>query len=905
MFNLLRRFARSCTPRRAARRTRHAAGRAFRPCFEVLEDRRLPTVLFQPVYGVEHAHAVGNGIMQGPHVYPIFWGSYWASHFAQADQLTAQFQAIANLSPGGLNYLSGLEQYGAAGGTVIAGAHFDASSDPPGSVPPGFDDAVTQEIDKVLYNEPSGVPTPPQVGGPVIYALITPPNVTAPNNVVGYNQPAVHPNLEHLDPREEAWVSTTADANGKLNFDFSTSVFSHELVEATTDPLGQVPGFGGIVVSPGAAYPNANTGTQIGDNEPDGAYQYRLGGPSGPLVQAFWSEQDQQFLVRDGNSLRMQIVPDAWKKNAKGTAFFQGGTLVIDASQGGIPQAFVGKQAITIDTVHEPGGPGVRVVMDGQVFGFEPGTVNKIQVLAANDSETITVRGTLPNVPVAITLGTGKYVVNLSPAGRSDPIDSAVSIDDKAGGALTVRVAPTGSAANLLSGVSVAGAGPDASVTFTFPAGATVTDALAGTNGGALSIGSATVAYKGFAQVSLHASAGVLKKLVLTDGSFQNEQDTVTGPGGGQLWLDGGKLNYANVAELDDLVTADTATYDFTGTSLLGSPPPVHVTDGPRLINYGVYDVLTGALQQTFPYLLFGGGSPLTLAPIDYANKSNVTVGGGVKNSTIDVDYSVPADGLDHLTIDPGPGKAAVNIARVGVATTVTGSGKGPADATTVTLHDPTSGVQNILAPIDVQNPNAALGAATFLVVDDTGDATGRTVTLGDDAIHSLAPATVSWGAISGLTVDGGGANNHFFFSSLGNAPTTTLNTGAGDDTVHVDVFASSDYSLTLNGGPGSNQLFVTAVLPKTKLQQSPGQIHATTPGFPQESYIVYSNFDSVSVNQVGGLPGTPGTGGALDSGSVYGLLLEQFFTGTPVRTGGVPTGLVPMPGTRGARMLW
>src|SRR5262249_47617352 len=154
------------------------------------------------------------------------------------------------------------------------------------------------------------------------------------------------------------------------------------------------------------------------------------------------------------------------------------------------------------------------------------------------------------------------------------------------------------------------------------------------------------------------------------------EMDTVAGAGTGSFSFDGGIINYTNVSDVDDLAHAKSATYKFTGTSILGNPPTVHVMNGPHLIDYGVYDIYAGSLQQTFPFIIGTGGDgvPATV-PINFAYKTNLTVQGGAKNSSFTVDNTMPAEGLGAMTIDPGKGASTVTIAGTCVATTVTNSG--------------------------------------------------------------------------------------------------------------------------------------------------------------------------------------------------------------------------------------
>jgi hypothetical protein len=70
---------------------------------ERLEERRLPAVLFQPQFRLEQTSIIGDGLLQTPRVYPIFWGTYWGNHLDEANPgpYTAQtpgFKGVSHIS---------------------------------------------------------------------------------------------------------------------------------------------------------------------------------------------------------------------------------------------------------------------------------------------------------------------------------------------------------------------------------------------------------------------------------------------------------------------------------------------------------------------------------------------------------------------------------------------------------------------------------------------------------------------------------------------------------------------------------------------------------------------------------------------------------------------------------------
>src|SRR4051812_8370285 len=82
---------------------------------EWLEDRTTPSILFSPNKGQEQATGPGPGgyTLSGTQIYPIFWGSGWATANPSSDTL---LNAVAGLAVG--PYLSGLAQYGCTTGAA-------------------------------------------------------------------------------------------------------------------------------------------------------------------------------------------------------------------------------------------------------------------------------------------------------------------------------------------------------------------------------------------------------------------------------------------------------------------------------------------------------------------------------------------------------------------------------------------------------------------------------------------------------------------------------------------------------------------------------------------------------------------------------------------------------------------
>jgi hypothetical protein len=138
-----------------------------------------------------------------------------------------------------------------------------------------------------------------------------------------------------------------------------------------------------------------------------------------------------------------------------------------------------------------------------------------------------------------------------------------------------------------------------------------------------------------------------------------------------------------------------------------------------------------------------------------------------------------------------------------------------------------------------INGPVYAYGAGpTQLLVDDSGDTTGRTATLSDGSITGLAPATINWvptssasGGVVYLGVFGGSGGNTFNVTNTSNfyQPFTFLGTGTGYDTVNVEGTTGALHVYN-NGGlrldVGSN-----GSAPGGNVQGIHGDVSASGPG--------------------------------------------------------------------------
>jgi hypothetical protein len=303
--------------------SRRPAPRRVRPLLDVLEDRTVPTILIQPNFPGESVISGGKTAVDATTVYLLFEGAYWHTPQGQTDQgqLTKD---VKNLLDRGNPYLNGLSQYTASGNNVQAG--FGTSFEDKNALPANFAplDPNTKNLDwttlnarlQSAINDPtslipgSGTPTP-------TYILVTDPNVSSGSTWTGTNDSGADVGFRRL-----VYVRTQIAGAG-VDVDACTEILSHELVESLS---------GSVQVQQSSQFAKTS-GTQIADGEPNTfspsgkEYAFPV---NGILVQAYWSDRDQAFLVPDGSAQTTTLAP-VWQ----GTTFTGQFNTVIPTSAGG------------------------------------------------------------------------------------------------------------------------------------------------------------------------------------------------------------------------------------------------------------------------------------------------------------------------------------------------------------------------------------------------------------------------------------------------------------------------------------------------------------------------------------------------------------------------------------------
>jgi hypothetical protein len=209
----------------------------------------------------------------------------------------------------------------------------------------------------------------------------------------------------------------------------------------------------------------------------------------------------------------------------------------------------------------------------------------------------------------------------------------------------------------------------------------------------------------------------------------------------------------------------------------------VFINGGSGTDTLNVYDQ-----NDTFSDTWTMTGSSLTrtaAATIYYNEQSSVNITGGSGNLTYNI---LSTEDFFSTSLDTGPGTDAVNVQSTGFFSTLTINNTfSTSNQDTVNIGSNAPSLGGTLANIaGTANVNNASGNTT-LNVDDSGDATGQTVTVTNSSISGTwSPAAINYsnglfGTISAVNLYGGSGGNTFNVQSTLGTATTSINT---DDTL-------------------------------------------------------------------------------------------------------------------------
>jgi hypothetical protein len=811
------------TPNRVRRSVRRQPALRGRLWLEALEDRCVPTIVFSNQYGTEQLLPQGGNTLSSPPVYFLFWGSYWQQGNGPQYQ-----QQILNAAQTLLNtgYFSGQKQYG-TDGNVIYGGYDNHSSDPPQNF-------TQNDITNTLHNDIDNnmLPESDATNHQALYVLVTPPGVISSQgkNVGGYNAYTyeLEFDLQHgfsADDEVYCWVGGGTDPN-TFNLDGYTYILSHELTEAITDPQSfrNFPniGYNGYRVNPGANFPNPPPNSnQLCDYEAQN-YTYRL---NGVQVQSYWSNQDQNFIIPDGNQQDFLV---------------DNGTLFVTGDQFG--QNYD-------DTIYigQTAQGGVRVDLNNEVAAFDPGAIKAIDVSTGGGNDTVYVTQTAANVPVNIQLGSGTDNVFVMPLGGLNAIQGPITVDGGIGqSTLTVEDGGNANPSSwTVTGSNVSRAGAAAisyfnvsNIVLNGGSGLNTFDVQGTETGGTTTINTGDAcedevdvqADNGFLTVNDGAGANDITVVTQKPQNLDTIPALVTVHGQGD----------SDVLYADDRANANPSLWQVTGDSITRiSNPSGGGSSGPgsqtvREIDYSALHTIA----------LYGGngGSAFYLSPLlenldelppdvrvyghfNAANTLTVYDNNNFLDSLWDVtddlvtrSHSGAAEGpstatiayqqIQTLTLDGGNGNNGFNLGSTAKPTTTllnTGTGN---DVINVGGSGKNRVLDNISGPVTVTGQ----GGQDTLNFDDQDSSSAYTFTLTATSVTRDNIALITYASLSSVVVNGGSGSNTFNVTGVSYLAPYTLYGGAGNDTVNLNNPDLSDnpnalHVVTFYGKGGTNTL--------------------------------------------------------------------------------------------------
>lgn len=238
-------------------------------------------VTFSPDYTVTSTNDGGGQVLTNVEVILCFWGSFWSKTPAPSPSSDDYKTAIEGILSG--PFMGGLRQYRGVGQGTLIYSEINDSTDPAN----GYADSdVVSMLKSRLDN--TTMP-PPAAGHNRFYAVILPTGINnSLTNLAGQHQSFTYKGVTGY----YAWVDNTGSLTGH---NCVTKVFSHELVEACTNPNVDTSNNGILVDGTGV------TNDEIGDTCNN---QFATADMNGIQcsVQSYWSKADNLCILPLGTA---------------------------------------------------------------------------------------------------------------------------------------------------------------------------------------------------------------------------------------------------------------------------------------------------------------------------------------------------------------------------------------------------------------------------------------------------------------------------------------------------------------------------------------------------------------------------------------------------------------------------
>jgi hypothetical protein len=747
----------------------------------------------------------------------IFWGSYWTETLNPPLSATAITAAADKILSG--PYLTGASQYydvdggnlNYVGNGSLLPSDIGTNHDDPGSGAHSWpsDDDITDVVDNAIDTKE----VPSDDVKETLYVVITPPGFTVsqlPKGTEGYHSffhetDFLPPNIDKI---HYAWVGNNGGRGKEL--DAITETFSHELVEAVTDPDA---GDGWTVISQGGGLPPGDSGAnEIADITPNSDGQvitFRY--PDNKiLVSAYWSKADDAMIVPLEASANFNI---------------RNGVLEAKGDPGTTDHIVVDQQ-----------GTNLQVTVNDKTGLFSLDYVHSVNI-EPGAGATVEVERTPAHVPISIDESAGDDTINVSPRAHnlSNILSGVFVLHGNGTGAVNVYdqadpsydsysirqydvtrdFPPTDSSTPLITYPSGSGSlnfyasdhqSLDVEATQGAPNGTPVEIYAGGHDSISVSLDKQNLANLE-STLSVYGLDGT-DSLILYDQQAPAEystwytikanslERTVNYQGTDYTAF----INYTNLGQV--ILNASSGRNVAVESSAAGTPVTVNAS-GYDTISIGLTARNVDPLQSALT--VNGSGSDaLTLDDSANASPSNYDLGDGYlqrwywgfRGVRFDTGPQISWSNIQQINLFTTNGGNAVAVDSLGAGTQATI--KGGSGDLTVNLGAYSHDLSRIRGQLLIES-----GSGTnTLRVDDTADNLPTTATLRDGFLQVSGrkgwQAQVSYDdALNSLEVHGGNHRNTFTVSNTSPAATTTLDCGTGGDEVDVQ---STTGALEING---------------------------------------------------------------------------------------------------------
>ena len=263
---------------------------------------------FVPDYTVTSTTDNGCQLLTNVEVILCFWGSFWSSNPPPTPSSDEYKQAIEGILTG--PFLGALSQYRGAGQASLVYSTINDGTDPANNYTDA--DVVAMLKDQFQNNASMPVPT---AGHQRFYAVILPVGINNSLQDAGQHQSLTYNGVT-------AWYAWVDNSGSLTGHDCVTKVFSHELVEACTNPNVDTSN-DGILVD-GKSGTTTFTNDEIGDTCNNQFATVDMNGVQ-CSVQSYWSKADNACILPLG-TLSFWVDKNTFGKNEVQDVITSGGT---------------------------------------------------------------------------------------------------------------------------------------------------------------------------------------------------------------------------------------------------------------------------------------------------------------------------------------------------------------------------------------------------------------------------------------------------------------------------------------------------------------------------------------------------------------------------------------------------